>query len=86
MEERWDNGIFDFNAKREEAAKVLIIEGISTRREWLETLEHIGEERGGEFKPGVKPNASLEVKTRRLKDNEQRLRNTLLSDEDDCIH
>lgn len=85
MDELWNNG-FDLNSKREEAARVLIGNGISTRRDWYETLEHIGEDQGGGFKPGVKPNASAEAKTKRLKDNEQRLRNELLNDEDDWAY
>jgi hypothetical protein len=76
---------WDLNLKREETAKILIREGIKSRRDWHETLEHIGEDQGGAFKPGVKPNASAEVKTKRLKDNEQRLHNELLNDEDDWL-
>ncbi|MEH6451162.1 MAG: hypothetical protein V7765_21030 [Oleispira sp.] len=85
LDEIWPSD-WDFNSKREETAKILIREGIKSRRDWQETLEHIGEGQGDAFKPGVKPNASVDVKTKRLKDNQQRLRDELLSDEDDWLY
>ena len=76
----WDR---DINKKREEAAKILILNGVKSLRDWQETLEHLGAKENGKFKPSVPANASHEEKAQRASDNETRLRQDLLNDEDD---
>lgn len=73
----------DINKHREEAGKTLILNGIKSRRDWQETLEHLAEKKNNQFKPSVTPNASLEIKAQRALDNENLLRQNLLDDEDD---
>ena len=73
----------DINKQREEAAKILILNGVKSRRDWQETLEHLGAKQNGKFKPSVPANASHEEKAQRASDNETRLRQDLLNDEDD---
>ena len=73
----------DLNKKREEAAKTLILNGVKSRRDWQETLEHLAEKKNNQFKPSVTPNASLEIKAQRALDNENLLKQHLLDDEDD---
>jgi hypothetical protein len=76
----WD---LDINKQREEAAKILIVNGVKSRRDWQETLEHLGAKQNGKLKPNVPKNASHEEKALRASDNETRLRQELLNDEDD---
>jgi outer membrane protein OmpA-like peptidoglycan-associated protein len=73
----------DINKNREEAAKILILNGVKSRRDWQETLEHLAEKKNNKFKPSVTPNASQEIKIQRTLDNENLLRQKLLDDEDD---
>lgn len=74
----------DWNHKREEAAVTLIEMGISSLRDWRETLEHLCEiTKDGRRVPYVTPGADPETKVLRMVKNLQFLKETLLSDEED---
>ncbi len=80
----WDSiANLDYNNKREEACKNLLIHGIKSSRDWQETLEHMGEIRNGTLQPNVSEKADPKDKAERLKQNEELLKQTLLSDDDD---
>ncbi|WP_428625313.1 hypothetical protein, partial [Sedimenticola sp.] len=73
----------DNNKRREEAALILIREGIVSWMDWRETLEHIGETKHGYMMPRVTPNATREEKAQRARDNLAYLQEELLNDEED---
>ncbi len=81
-EERLDNRT-DLNKRREEAALILIKEGIRSKTDWRETVEHIGEMRNGKFVPQITPGASAVEKTHRYQENMAYLHSELLNDEVD---
>ena len=74
---------FDVNKKREEAALILIEEGVVSQRDWRETLEHLGEIRGGELVPQVAPKADPVNKAERVMQNAHFLKSRLLNDPED---
>jgi|GEM_PF-2327352 len=74
---------FDLNKKREEAALILIEEGVVSQRDWRETLEHLGEIEGGELVPQVAPNADPATKAQRVIQNTEFLKSKLLNDPED---
>mgnify|MGYP003682101111 FL=1 len=74
---------FDLNKKREEAALILIEEGVVSQRDWRETLEHLGEIEGGELVPQVAPNADPTTKAQRVIQNTEFLKSKLLNDPED---
>jgi hypothetical protein len=81
-EERFDS-LTDLNKRREEAALILIQEGIRSKTDWRETVEHIGEMRNGKFVPQITPGASPIEKTHRYQQNMAYLHSELLNDEED---
>jgi hypothetical protein len=81
-EERLDN-LTDFNKRREEAALILVKEGIRSRTDWRETVEHIGEMRNSKLVPMITPGASPIEKAHRYQQNMAYLHSELLNDEED---
>ncbi|MEJ2407644.1 MAG: OmpA family protein, partial [Candidatus Thiodiazotropha sp.] len=82
--ERLDNWTsLDLNKRREEAALILIQEGVISWADWRETLEHIGEIKNGRLTPRITPNATHKQKAQRVRDNLAWLQSELLNDEED---
>ncbi|MEJ2456294.1 MAG: hypothetical protein P8103_19390, partial [Candidatus Thiodiazotropha sp.] len=73
----------DINKRREEAALILIREGVISWTDWRETLEHMGEIQSGRLIPRVAPNATHEQKAQRVRENIAWLQSELLNDEED---
>lgn len=73
----------DINHRREQAALVLLIEGIATKVDWWETLEHMGEIHNEKMIPQIKPGQTQAQKSQRVKANEQYLKDMLLRDPED---
>jgi hypothetical protein len=73
----------DINKRREEAALILIQEGVVSWTDWRETLEHMGEIKNGKLTPQVTQNATREQKAQRVRDNLVWLQSELLNDEED---
>jgi hypothetical protein len=83
-EDVWQSIVnLDINHRREEAALLMLTEGIATKADWWETLEHIGEIRNGRMQPQIKPGQTQAQKSRRVKANERYLKEVLLRDPED---
>jgi outer membrane protein OmpA-like peptidoglycan-associated protein len=83
-EDLWQSVLnLDINHRREEAALTLLIEGIATKVDWWETLEHMGEIHNGKMIPQIKPGQTQAQKSLRVKANEQYLKDMLLRDPED---
>lgn len=82
--ERWENLInLDTNRRREEAALVLILQGVHSRADWRETLEHLGQIKNGFLVPNIATGESEAAKAMRVHENIRFLRLALINDLDD---
>jgi len=98
LDDFFKNGkIFDRNHDYEEAALAIIENGMSSLRDWQETLEHMAQydKASGNFYPYVNDEIASGIKTQkkladaalRMKQNETWLKSNLLYDADDwgCV-